>query len=259
LISLLRANGTRIRIRSDYRIGGKNAELIWWSDRRYNGYSMQQEPSAVIWDMDGVLIDSGDYHYRAWREILASERRAPLTLENFRKTFGLRNSDLLRDVLGLDLTDEAAEQLATSKEDRFSALVRESGVPLLPGVPAWLEHLHESGWRQAVASSAPRPNLEAILDVVAIRRYFDAMVTAEDVAHGKPDPEVFLTAASKLDVPPQRCIVIEDAPAGVEGARRAGMACIGVLTTHDHLEADITAPTLQDVPLARIEQLIERR
>jgi beta-phosphoglucomutase len=228
------------------------------ADHRYNGHSMQHEPRAVIWDMDGVLIDSGDYHYRAWREILASERRAPFTIENFRKTFGLRNSDMLRDVLGLDVTDEVAEQLATIKEERFRALVRETGIALLPGVSAWLEHLYKSGWQQAVASSAPRPNLEAILDVVDIRRYFDAVVTAEDVAHGKPDPEVFLTAARKLDVPPQRCVVIEDAPAGVEGARRAGMACIGVLTTHDHLDAGIAVRTLQEVSFEALEQLIRR-
>ena len=251
-------------VQFDYRIGGQNmsarvGSLSFRASNYYNVHSMQHNPRAIIWDMDGVLIDSGDYHYRAWREILAAQKQAPLTLDNFRKTFGLRNSEMLRDVLGYDLSEEAAEQLASIKEERYRALLRESGIPLLPGVLTWLQQLHRAGWRHAVASSAPRANLDAILEAVDIRQYFDALVTAEDVSRGKPDPEVYLTAARKLGVPPQRCIVIEDAPAGVEGAHRAGMLCIGVLTTHTQLTADIVAPTLPDSPWQTLEQLLERR
>jgi beta-phosphoglucomutase len=208
--------------------------------------------------MDGVLVDSGDYHYRAWRETLDAQRRMPISVEDFRRTFGLRNSEMLRGFLGADLTDAAIDELATAKEEHYRRHVRDHGIQPLPGVLAWLDHLHLAGWRHAVASSAPRLNLEAILDAIDIGGYFDALVTAEDVSHGKPDPEVFLTAARRLGIPRDRCIVVEDAPAGVEGARRAGMVCIGVLTTHEHLDADITVRSLQDLPFTVADWLIER-
>lgn len=209
--------------------------------------------------MDGVLIDSGDTHFRAWREILAAERRAPLSTEDFRRTFGQRNSEMLRIILGADLPDDAAARLADLKEAHYRDLLRRDGIQPLPGVLQWLQHFSQVGWQHAVASSAPRANLEAILDVIHMRHYFGALVTAEDVSRGKPDPEVFLTAAQKLGVSPARCVVIEDAPTGVEGARRAGMACIGVLTTHERLDADVTAPTLLDVPLDAPFQLVDAR
>jgi beta-phosphoglucomutase len=221
-----------------------------------SNHQSNHQPRAIIWDMDGVLIDSGPYHFQAWRETLDAQRRKPLTLEDFRRTFGMRNSEMLRTVLGDDLTAEAVEQLGAIKEERYRALVRAQGIQALPGVMAWLEQLHRVGWRHAVASSAPRLNLEAILDAVDFGRYFDALVCAEDVSRGKPDPEVFLTAAHKLGVPPERCIVIEDAPAGVLGARRAGMACIGVLTSHERLNADIVTSTLADLSFDAAEHLI---
>ena len=216
-------------------------------------------PCAVIWDMDGVLIDSGEFHYAAWGETLNALCRRPLTLEDFRRTFGQRNSEMLRAVLGADITEDEIDLLATEKEQRYRTLVRTRGIQPLPGVLMWLESLHQAGWRHAIASSAPRLNLDAILDTVHIGNYFDALVTAEDVSRGKPDPEVYLAAARKLGVPPERCIVIEDAPAGVEGARRAGMACIGVLTSHDHLDADITTPTLRELPIDAANKLIDRQ
>ncbi len=217
---------------------------------------MQSTANAIIWDMDGVLVDSGSFHYRAWRETLRAVMNTDITYAAFQRTFGLRNLEMLRDTLGYDLTLDEVNHLAGIKEERYLELIRQNGMSLLPGVKEWLDQTTAAGWRQAVASSAPRVNVEAVVDAVNIRGYFDAMVSAEDVSRGKPDPEVYLAAATKLGVPPSRCIVIEDAPVGIQGARSAGMKCIGVLTTHDHLDGDLVVNRLSDATFAMAVDLL---
>jgi beta-phosphoglucomutase-like phosphatase (HAD superfamily) len=109
-----------------------------------------------------------------------------------------------------------------------------------------------------MASSAPRANLEAIINALGIGDYFSAVVSAEDVTRGKPDPQVFLTAAAKLRVAPAACVVVEDAPAGVEAARRAGMRALGVLTGHAELPADLSVRTLDELPDDAFDRLLKR-
>jgi beta-phosphoglucomutase len=179
-----------------------------------------------------------------------------LTEERFRASFGQRNDTVLRGFLGAHLTDEQLTQIATAKEEHYRSLLRSEGIRLLPGVRRWLEQLKAGGWRQAIASSAPLANLDAILDVLALRHYFDAVVSGDDVRHGKPAPDIFLRAAALLQVEPARSIVVEDAPAGVEGARRAGMRSIGVLFSHPELDADIVVPSLDDLPADAFERLV---
>jgi len=212
---------------------------------------------AVIWDMDGVLIDSGPFHFQAWREIFARERGIEFTCEVFQRTFGWRNPEMLRDALGPDTSQAEIDFLAGVKEARYRDLVRANSARLLlPGVIECLARLRQDGWRQAVASSAPAENVAVILETLPLRDYFGAVVTAEDVARGKPDPAPFLTAAQRLGVAPNRCVVVEDAPAGIEAARRAGMACIGLLTTHARLENCPAFRALTDVPLALFNECL---
>ncbi|MCS7060391.1 MAG: HAD family phosphatase [Anaerolineae bacterium] len=212
---------------------------------------------AVIWDMDGVLIDSGSYHFQAWRETLGRERHVELTWEMFQQTFGWRNAEMLRAVLGPDITAAEIDSLAGLKEARFRELACQDGARLLmPGVLDCLAQLRAHGWLQAIASSAPTQNVTAILEALPLSGYFSAVVAAEDVVHGKPDPAPFLTAAQRLGVAPARCVVVEDAPAGIQAARRAGMACIGLLTTHAQLDHQPVFPTLVDVPFAFFERCI---
>ncbi len=213
---------------------------------------------AIIWDMDGVLVDSAGLHYRAWRQTIQDELRRDMSEDDFNSTFGLRNSEMLRDYLGYELSEDAVNRLADRKEALYRDLIHTHGLTLLPGVLAWLKQAHTAGWRQAVASSAPRANVEAVVDAVAIRRYFSAMISAEDVHKGKPDPEVFLAAARKVDVTPGNCIVIEDAPFGILGARQAGMRCIGVLTTHPSLDADIVINCLEDIRFEYAADLVSK-
>jgi len=108
--------------------------------------------------------------------------------------------------------------------------------------------LKAEGWLQALATSAPRGNIDAVFAALGLEKFFDATISSEEVKAGKPEPDVFLAAAANLDVAPRDCIVIEDAPAGLEAARRAGMKSIGVLTTHPELNADLVAPRLDQLP-----------
>lgn len=208
---------------------------------------MSEEPRAVLWDMDGTLLDSADYHWRAWRETLAAEG-FELTRALFAESFGRRNDATLRAYFGEEFPLSEVERISAIKEARYRDMVRTCGVELLPGVGRWLARLKEDGWRQALASSASLLNVETILGGLNIADVFDAIVCAEDVQTGKPDPEVFLVASARVSAPPRRCVVIEDAPAGIEGARLAGMRTIGVQSSHTLLTADVVVRTLDELP-----------
>lgn len=211
---------------------------------------------AVLWDMDGTLLDSAEYHWLAWRDALAQEKVA-WTYDRFLETFGQRNDTILRDIFGQDISDSEIARIGDAKEQLYRSLVRSRGIDLLPGVKDWLVRLNGEGWRQAIASAAPRANIDTILHVLQIAWCFDAIVSAEDVKHGKPDPQVFLLAAERVGVPPARCVVVEDAPAGVEGAHRGGMRAIGVRSSHGHIRADVTIDRLDQLPDDTFSKLIE--
>jgi beta-phosphoglucomutase len=214
-------------------------------------------PRAVLWDVDGTLIDSSEYHWLAWREALAAEGMA-LTREQFAVMFGRRNDEILRGYFGEGYPESEVGRVGGAKEGLYRGLVRARGIELLPGGGRWLERLKGEGWLQAMASSAPRENLEAITGALGLGGYFDAVVSAEDVTVGKPDPQVFLKAAARLGVGPPRCVVVEDAPAGTEAARRAGMRSVGVLTMHEHIEADLVVRTLEELPDDAFDSLLAR-
>lgn len=216
---------------------------------------MTDETRAVLWDMDGTLLDSADYHWRAWRETLAVEG-FELTRELFAESFGRRNDATLRAYFGEEFPLSEVDRIGAIKEARYRDMVRTCGVELLPGVGRWLERLKEDGWRQALASSASLLNVETILVGLKIAEVFDAIVCAEDVQTGKPDPEVFLVAAARVSAPPSRCVVIEDAPAGIEGARLAGMRTIGVQSSHTLLTADVVVRTLDELPKDAFDCLV---
>jgi len=215
------------------------------------------ERRAALWDVDGTLIDSSEYHWLSWRDALAAEN-FPITREQFASTFGQRNDEILRAYFP-DRAPEEIARVGEAKEELYRTLIRARGITLLPGVGHWLRKLRGEGWLQAVASSAPRLNLDAIMSALGLEEYFAAVASAEDVTAGKPDPQVFLAAARKVGVAPARCVVIEDAPAGTEAARRAGMRSIGVLSSHAELRADIVVRTLEELPDAAFDELLRRR
>jgi beta-phosphoglucomutase len=193
---------------------------------------MPKEPSAVIWDVDGTLVDTAEMHFAAW-ERMAGEMGRTFGRDDFAATFGRRNPEIIRFLFQTEFTDAEVLDIGERKESYYRAAA-EAGVDLLPGVRDLLEGLHARGVRQAVGSSAPRGNLDLILRITGSRPYFDAIVGMEDTRRGKPDPEVFLVAAQKLGVPPARCVVLEDAVAGVEAARAGGMKCVAVTFVGHH-------------------------
>lgn len=147
-------------------------------------------------------------------------------------------------MVGATATVESMERIADAKEKRYRHLVRTEGMSPLPGVAGWLHQLHQQEWLQVIASAAPRANVEVVLASLSAAHFFQGIVSAEDVHKGKPDPEVYLIAASRVGVAPDRCIVVEDAAAGVEGARRAGMRSIGVSHNGKRLPADVVVKSL---------------
>ena len=210
---------------------------------------------AVLWDLDGTLVDSEQYHWIAWRDTMAAEG-VSLTHPQFLQTFGLRNDAIVPQWIA-DVTAEQIERIANAKEQLYRSLVREGDLVPLPGAAEWTERLAQEGWKQAIASSAPRANIDAVLMGIGLASVFQAIVSAEDVTLGKPDPQVFLTAASRLGSAPGRSVVVEDAPAGVEAARRAGMASIGVSRNGTDLPADLAVASLADLPPDAFLRLIE--
>lgn len=206
--------------------------------------------------MDGVLVDTAEFHYHSWGKILA-EMGVPFNRQRFLAFFGQNNTDTLAGLLGHKPDAQLSQQVSQRKEALFRQLICGHAEPL-PGVRLWLERLQSLGVRQVVASSAPQENIEFLVDELGLRSYFVALCAGHSMP-GKPDPTLFLQAASILELPPERCIVIEDSLAGVGAARRAGMKCIAVATTNP-LEAlgkaDLAVGRLDQLSLEAFEKLI---
>ena len=218
-----------------------------------------EPPGGVLWDLDGTLINSAAHHWVAWRDTLAAEGR-PVERGDFADTFGKRNDELLRHLFGMQLDDGWIERVSDTKERAYRLLVREQGLEAAAGAFDWLARLHEAGWKQALATSAPLPNIDAVFEALALGRFLDAVVSADEVGRGKPDPAIFLEAAQRLGLAPARCVVVEDAPAGLEAARRAGMASIGILSSHHPtLQADVVVDSLERLPPDAFFDLLARR
>jgi HAD superfamily hydrolase (TIGR01509 family) len=190
--------------------------------------------TGVVFDLDGVLIDSHDQHEQGWFR-LAEEIGQPLTSEQFKRSFGMRNEMCIPDVFGWARPDETEKirDLGERKEELYRLLLSEGGLVPLPGVVDLLDGLVAAAIPFSLGSSTSRKNIEVCFAATGLDSYFgDRFVGAEDVTRGKPAPDVFLEAARRIDRDPGECIVIEDAHVGIEAALAAGMAAVAVTTTH---------------------------
>lgn len=192
---------------------------------------------AAIFDWDGVILDSSRHHEESW-ERLARETGKPLPVGHFRRGFGRRNVEIMRDMLGWSRDGQEIERLSRRKEELYREVVEQWGIDPLPGVRVWLERLAEAGVPCGIGSSTEEKNVRLGLAKLGLGDFFRVAVTAEHVQRGKPAPDVFLEVSRRLGMEPARCVVFEDAPAGVEAGRAAGMKVVGVTTTHPggHLE-----------------------
>lgn len=214
---------------------------------------------GVIFDVDGVLVDSYAAHLKSWC-LLAEEMGRSITEAQFAATFGRTSRDIIRELFGV-LQPTDIRRLDGRKETLYRELIR-GRVPEMPGATAAVEALAGAGFRLAVGSSGPPENVALVCDELGLERHFTARVTGADVRRGKPDPEVFVLAAQKLDLPPSRCIVVEDAPAGIEAARRAGMGVVALVGPHPATAlatADHVVERLDDVSPVLVSRLLAAR
>ena len=212
---------------------------------------------GVLWDLDGTLVDSAELHWLSWRDTMAAEGH-PITYEQFVASFGQKNDRVLAGWLGTDASPEWIRRVGDAKEQEYRRLALLHGLTPLPGAAEWIHRLHERGWKQAIASSAPRANVHVMLQALGVAPDFDAIVSAEDVTAGKPDPQVFLRAADRLGLAPHQCIVVEDAAVGIEAARRAGIKTIGV-SRGVPLDADVAVAALTELPADAFDRLLADR
>jgi beta-phosphoglucomutase family hydrolase len=211
---------------------------------------------AAIFDWDGVIIDSSRQHEESW-EMLATEEKRALPLNHFKRSFGMKNEKIIPELLQWTNDPLEIRRLSLRKEALYREIVRAGGIAPLPGVVNWLDSLRAASVPCAIASSTHRENITCTLGVLGLEKFFTAIVSAEDVTHGKPDPEVFLLAARKIGMPPGRCVVFEDAHVGIEAARAARMRVVGVATTHpaeDLRDADRVVRQIDELTVAELSK-----
>lgn len=213
---------------------------------------------GVIFDVDGVLLDSYQMHFECWMS-LAEEDGIVITESEFRSLFGRRGREIARQVWG----PEFPEQQVVSIHRRKQALYRESlqrNLPVMDGAVQLIDGLVEAGLVLAVGSSAPPANVEMTLERLDRRQAFSAIVTGSDVTRGKPDPRVFLLAAQRMGLEPSHCAVIEDAPVGIAAAVTGGMTAIALLGTAPadrFTRAHLVVNSLHQLSPKRIADLIQ--
>lgn len=214
---------------------------------------------AYIFDLDGVLVDTAKYHFIAWKK-LADELNIPFTHDDNEKLKGVSRMDSLEIILklgGRSLSAQEKNELADRKNKWFVDFVNGmSPSEIFPGVKELLTDLMKRGHKVGLASSSK--NAPAVLQLLGITSLFDAVVDGSMVTNAKPDPELFLLAANKLNTPPSQCVVFEDAEAGVEAAKRAGMLCVGVGSVTNLHQADFIVKQVADFKLTDLEKLSVR-
>jgi beta-phosphoglucomutase len=210
---------------------------------------------AVLWDMDGTLVDSLPHHWVAWKAMAESVGFA-VSYDLFLATLGRFNDEILVSWFGDRFSPEERAELGLEKEVIYRNLIREKGIEALPGVVDWITRLKAEGWKQAVATAGPRLNEEAVVDTLGLGPLFDARITGDDAKRGKPFPDVFLAAAQRLGIAPERAIVVEDAIAGVQAARAAGMKVIAVCPDGPLDGADVWVKSLTDLPADTFDRLL---
>jgi beta-phosphoglucomutase family hydrolase len=215
-----------------------------------------EAPFAVLFDMDGVLVDNMSFHVDAWRAFC--ERHGfPFELTDYNQNMNGRNAfDSLTYLMGRPPSDEELISLTAEKE----AIYREQYAPHLQparGLLRLLNDLRYHDVRLAVATSAPLENVSFTLDGTGLRPYFDAVIDASAVTRGKPAPDIYLAAATAVGVPPEQCIVVEDALLGIQAGRAAGMKVIGVTTTHEAGELRHTDRVVRDFEELNFESFRE--
>ena len=190
---------------------------------------------AAIFDWDGVIINSASQHKLSW-ETLAKDENLPLPSDFFERSFGSKNNFIIPHILCWTHEPSEIQRLSSRKEEIYRQIIQSSPPEVIPGIKEFLNALESHSVLSAIASSTERQNILSILEKINLNHPFQAIIAAEDVIIGKPDPEVFLKAAEALKCDPQHCIVFEDSPLGIKAGLTAHMKTIGISTTHPNQE-----------------------
>jgi len=212
---------------------------------------------GVIFDMDGVLVDSADAHLQSWK-LLASEQGRAIDEKLFARTFGRTNADIVPLLFG-GVSAAQIRTLADRKEELYRDLIRDDP-PIVKGAIRLIGEMCEAGIRLGIGSSGPRANVELIRRALEAERRIPHIISGDDITRGKPDPEVFQKACAKLDLPSNRCVVIEDAPVGVQAAKSAGAYAVAVLMHHSAAAfptADLLVRKLADLTVESVVALVD--
>lgn len=185
---------------------------------------------AFLFDNDGVLIDSSEFHWQSWQLLMEEEPSLKMDRDQFIHGFGKRNDLILKEIFP-NAPEEKRRAWAERKEELFRQCAR-GKISLLPGMERFLKEIEKAGIPRIIASSTPVENLEMYIHSTVLGNYFEHYLSAEEVAHGKPYPDIFLAAAKQLGFDPKDCIVVEDAPAGIEAGKAAGAFVVALETTH---------------------------
>lgn len=218
-------------------------------------------PFGAVFDWDGVIIDSGKLHEESWRR-LATELGRTIAPDSFIRGFGMKSERIIAEIHCWSQDATEILRLAKRKEELYRQLLADSTIEPLPGVVTWLSRLRAAAIPCAIASSTPRPNIDAVLVRLDLRDLFPVIVSAEDVIHGKPNPEVFLKAAERLQLEAKRAVVFEDAHVGIQAAHAAGMTVVAVATTHSLDEfraADLVVGRLDDLSIMQVSALVHQK
>ncbi len=189
---------------------------------------------AVIFDMDGTMVDNMFIHHRAWQKSL-KQLGLDFTLEEVRQKIHGVNHEILERLFGDRFTYEERVAISNEKESNYRAIYAPEIKPI-EGLLDWFEVLHQANIPMAIATAAPPENAHFLLDQLNIRHYFQAVFHAADVQHGKPHPEIFLKAAAALSIAPEHCLVFEDSPTGAGASYAAGCRSCIITTTHSKEE-----------------------
>ncbi|MDF9799820.1 beta-phosphoglucomutase [Catalinimonas alkaloidigena] len=211
---------------------------------------------AIIFDMDGVIVDNHQFHLKSWLQFF-EEHNISMTEEEYKqKVNGRTMEEILTKIMGKDLSKQKLRDLGEEKEKVYRDMYRPH-IKATDGLPEFLEELKVRNVPRAVATSAPPPNVDFTMENTGLRLFFSTIIDDTMVNKGKPDPEVYLTAAKKLDMKPEQCIVFEDAILGIQAGKNAGMKVIAVATTHsrEELEAGEADYVVDDFMGLTVEKL----
>ena len=211
---------------------------------------------GIIWDMDGVITDSADAHYYAWKKVL-TDLHIDFSRKEFSDTFGINNYNLITRFIHPTPPDSKIHEISLQKEIIYRDRIK-NDLRIYPGAREILQTCQAFGFKQALDSSAPIENIDVVLDFGNLRSFFDQIVSTDHLP-AKNFPDAYLAASSALDLSPEKCLVVEDSLLGIKGVKKAGMKCIAIASTHprERLQgADLIVPAIDQLDIGTIKKLI---